>query len=211
MLRRIAFAACVLLIGPGHVVASESSASPDVTPEQRRHFETHVRPVLAANCLRCHGAKKQRGGLRLDSREGLLRGGESGPAFRDDEPLGSLLIAAIQHDGLQMPPDGKLSDAEIDGLVSWIRMGAPWPADARRIETLVDRREKTFSASDRSYWAFQPIHREGRPGESTRPEIGSIERTPVDRFIATKLDEHQLAFAPAAAPDRKSTRLNSSH
>lgn len=200
MLGRIALAACVLLISSRYVVANESPAASEITPEQRRHFETHVRPVLAANCLRCHGAKKQRGGLRLDSREGLLRGGESGAAFRDDEPLGSLLIAAIQHNGLQMPPDGKLSEAEIDGLVSWIRMGAPWPSDARRIETLVDRREKTFSEADRSYWAFQLIDRHGRPGESTRPEIGSIERTPVDRFITTKLDEHRLTAAPAATP-----------
>src|SRR5437764_9150166 len=94
-------------------------------------FEKHVRPVLVENCLECHGAKKQRAGLRLDSREALLRGGENGPAVVAGDPDKSLLIEAVRQTGeLKMPPKKRLTAPQVDALAAWVKAGAPWPKDA---------------------------------------------------------------------------------
>src|SRR5688572_3422506 len=93
-------------------------------------FETEVRPLLAANCYACH-TEKAMAGLRLDSREGLLRGGETGPAIVPGKPDESALIKAVQHaEGYPKMPRGraKLQQADIDALVEWIRGGAVWPS-----------------------------------------------------------------------------------
>lgn len=96
-----------------------------------KHFETLVRPLLVQRCHKCHAGETAKGGLRLDAREHLLRGGESGAALVLSKPDESLLIRAVRHeDGLKMPPDGKLKDAEIAALVEWIRRGAVWPGAA---------------------------------------------------------------------------------
>jgi hypothetical protein len=95
---------------------------------QVEHFEKKVRPLLLAKCVSCHGAKKSRGGLRLDIPGGPARGGESGPAVVAGKPDDSLLIQAVRQSGeLKMPPDGKLKDQEISDLVTWVRAGAFWP------------------------------------------------------------------------------------
>src|SRR5438128_813412 len=95
------------------------------------YFEANVRPVLAANCYDCH-TDQAFGGLRLDSREGLLRGGASGPAIVPGDPDKSLMIQAVRQtsDKLKMPKGGRLRPDEVDGLVEWVRAGALWPASA---------------------------------------------------------------------------------
>lgn len=94
-------------------------------------FERRVRPVLVNRCAGCHGSRRQEGGLRLDSRAALLRGGDSGPALQPGKPDESLMIQAVRHQsGLEMPPDGRLTASEIDGLAEWIRGGAIWPGTA---------------------------------------------------------------------------------
>jgi hypothetical protein len=104
---------------------------PDVlTSEQVAFFEQKVRPLLIERCFTCHSeAKKVNGGLRLDSRRGLIEGGDSGPAILPGKPEESLLIKAVryQNTDLQMPPDGKLAAAELAVLEEWVRMGAPDP------------------------------------------------------------------------------------
>jgi mono/diheme cytochrome c family protein len=106
--------------GPGAEVAP--------TPEQVTFFEAKVRPLLAENCVKCHGPDKQKSGLRLDSRAALLAGGDSGPAVEPGNPEESLLIAAIRHDDLlKMPPSKKLAPEQIAALTAWVQMGAPWP------------------------------------------------------------------------------------
>src|SRR3954451_15908663 len=92
-------------------------------------FEKRVRPVFVKNCYSCHAADKQFGGLRLDSREHLLTGGQSGPAAVPGKPAESLLIKAVRHEGPKMPLGGKLTDAEVAGLEEWVREGLPWPAE----------------------------------------------------------------------------------
>src|SRR5271165_6611579 len=90
-------------------------------------FETKVRPVLATNCFACH-TEAQSGGLRLDSREALLKGGSSGAVMVPGDPEKSLLIQAVRQTGeLKMPKGGHLRKQEIDDLAEWVKMGAPWP------------------------------------------------------------------------------------
>ena len=91
------------------------------------HFEKRVRPLLVEKCVSCHGPDKQKGGLRLDTKEGWRRGGDSGPAIVPRDLEASLLIAAMRHDGsdYKMPPSGKLPAAIIADFESWIGRGAP--------------------------------------------------------------------------------------
>lgn len=93
-------------------------------------FEKKVRPLLIERCHKCHAGTATKGGLRLDSREAVLKGGDSGPAVVPGKMKESLLLQAVRHeDGLKMPPDGKLSETQIAWLAEWIRLGAVWPGD----------------------------------------------------------------------------------
>ncbi len=122
----------VLFAGLGALLpAGPASAQ---TPEE--FFETRVRPVLAESCMDCHG-RLRRGNLRLNSREAMLRGGDSGPAIIPGDPSGSLLIQTVRHqiEGQEMPRDeDPLTPQQIEGLIEWIRMDAPWPAVAEGAE-----------------------------------------------------------------------------
>ena len=143
----VAVLMCVMLAAGGP--AAGQSQTPETAPENVRFFEKNVRPVLVARCLKCHGTKTQWGGLRLDSRPALLRGGESGAAVIPGQPEKSLLIQAVRHldDDLKMPQDGKLTARQIQKLVRWIEMGAPFPAGTSAVERL----------RDPQHWAFQPL------------------------------------------------------
>src|SRR5262245_42109357 len=105
------------------------------TPAAIQFFESRVRPVLAANGVECHGDKKQKRDLRLDSLAAMLEGGDSGPAIVPGHPEKSLLIKAINHVGeLKMPSKSKkLPHEQIDALTQWIKMGAPWPSDGKAL------------------------------------------------------------------------------
>src|SRR5689334_20547302 len=97
------------------------AAAPEPTRDQIRFFEEKVRPILAENCYKCHGSKKQKGSLRLDLPEMALAGGESGPAIVPGKPEQSPLVEAIKWESLEMPPTGKLSESQIATLTEWIR------------------------------------------------------------------------------------------
>src|ERR1041385_2897455 len=108
--------------------------SPAQPPEAARSvdfFEANVRPVLAANCYDCHTDERM-GGLRVDSRESLLKGGRSGPAIVPGDPEKSLLIQAVRQtsEKLKMPKGGHLRPDEIDTLVEWVKGGALWSSVA---------------------------------------------------------------------------------
>src|SRR5713226_7720343 len=91
---------------------------------QAEFFEARVRPVLAENCFSCHGPKKQKGGLRLDSAAYLLKGSDSGPVVIKGDPEKSLLIQAVRHAGdVRMPPKKRLPDAVIADLAAWVKLG----------------------------------------------------------------------------------------
>src|SRR3979411_765910 len=97
---------------------------PAATQEQKDFFENRVRPVLAQNCFACH-TNSQMGGLRLDSREGLLKGGKSGPAVVPGDPGKSVMISAVRQTGeIKMPRNGHLTEAQIADLTNWVKDGA---------------------------------------------------------------------------------------
>ena len=151
-------------------------------------FEKEVRPVLVEKCGRCHGGKKQSGGLRLDSRAAMIEGGESSAAIVPGDVANSLLVSAIRRDGdLEMPPDEKLSDREIHALEQWIKLGAPWPKGK-------DSHFATQKDAAREHWAFQPVKRPAIPNVKRADWI----RTFVDAFVMEKLLENNLAPSPRA-------------
>ena len=115
------------------------SATPDAQSAASPQFYTdHVQPIFAANCYRCHGGMNHRGGLQLDSRAAILKGGKSGPVVVPGHPENSLLIKLIRHEGpaddpMPMPPKGdKLSDADIATVTAWIKAGAIVPPEGAK-------------------------------------------------------------------------------
>jgi hypothetical protein len=161
----------------------------DPSPEGVEFFERKVRPVLVKNCYECHAAqaKKIRGGLLLDTRAGLLKGGANGAAIVPGEPEKSLLIRAVRHidNDLKMPKE-KLADSEIHDLVAWVKMGAPDP----RTGAVATKRLDLDRA--REFWSFKPVRKPPVPGHDT--DAGNE----VDRFILAKLREKGLTPAPPA-------------
>ena len=153
------------LTTPVHAVAGEPDSS---TQAAREHFfEQKVRPLLAENCYSCHGDKKQKGGLRLDSLESILKGGESGPAVVAGKPEESLIVEAINYQGPEMPPNGKLDSAKVAILTRWVSLGAPWPEGAiaghmPRV-CLTSSSASRIPALDRSLWSLQPVRRSAVP------------------------------------------------
>ena len=154
-----------------------------------------VRPVLARACYACH-TDTQLGGLRVDSREALLKGGKRGPAVIPGQSNQSLLIRAVTHadETIKMPMGaGKLKDQEIADLDSWIQMGAPWP-EAKSSATGRTGEGYVIKPEQRSFWAFQPVQKPSLP----KVKNPAWCRTPVDFFVLSQLEEHGLTPAPRA-------------
>src|SRR3954463_8506373 len=117
---RLAIVTAAILVARCAAISAELTDGP--TPEQIQFFESKIRPILAENCHRCHGEKKQSGKLRLDSAAAVLAGGETGPALVPGEPEKSHLIEAINYGSLEMPPDGRLKAEQIALLTEWVKM-----------------------------------------------------------------------------------------
>jgi hypothetical protein len=166
-----------------------SAALPAAAPEDAagaKFFEERVRPVLVENCRQCHGPEKHRGGLRLDSREAALRGGDSGAVIHPGRPEESLLIQAVRHgERIQMPPKKKLPQRVVADLATWVRMGAPWPTASA---------ETTPPPKDTEFWAFRPPVR--RPFPAIRDAAWAL--SPVDRFVLAGIEAKGLHPAPQA-------------
>ena len=193
----LCFAALCLAaaVAPAQTLPTQTAPTSDQadSPDARKFFETHIRPLLAQQCLHCHGPKRQRGELRLDSLAAMLKGGESGPAIVPGKPDESLLIEAVEHRSFQMPPEAKLPDHEIAALAAWIRQGAPWPAEDRTIAA-GPRTRISLTDDDRRYWAFQPL-------QHSTPNVAlpvAAQSSPIDAFIQAKLADAQLAPSPPA-------------
>ena len=178
-----------VLLGVSSELHAESSRQ-----AEEDFFEKKVRPVLVEHCFKCHGNGKARGGLSLASRERVLKGGDSGPALVPGDPVKSLLIQAIRHEGdTQMPPKGKLPDDVIADLTGWIQRGAAWPAVPVGGDTIRSG-GATLSAADRAFWAFQPIADPPLPAVKDK----AWPRQPLDRFVLAKREARGLhAVRPA--------------
>jgi cytochrome c553 len=176
-----------------------TAAEPDAA--QIEFFEQRIRPMLANECYECHGLKKRKGGLRLDFRDGLLKGGDSGPAIVPGDAKKSLLIQSIRHDDPDsaMPKDRpKLSDSVIRDFIAWVNAGAADPRNQPPTEGEVSRTSwaATFAAR-RDWWSFKPVQKPIVPAVRN----AGWSQHPVDQFLLAKMEERGLA--PAAPADRR--------
>jgi hypothetical protein len=168
---------------------------PPPSPQAVEFFEKHVRPLLVDKCQSCHGAQKQRSGLRLDSRAALLKGSDSGPVVKPGDPDHSPLIQAVRQTGdVKMPPRDKLSAEAVETLATWVKMGMPWPESANPAPAAADW-QSVFEAR-RRHWSFQPVRKPAVPSVKDR----SWPHNAVDAFILAKLEAKGLT--PAAPADR---------
>src|SRR5262245_11662308 len=163
-------------------------------------FESRVRPLLAEHCYGCHSAKaeKVKAGLLVDSREGLLKGGESGPAVVAGKPEQSRLIEAVRYSSpeLQMPPRGRLPDEQVADLVRWVELGVPWSGGGARATAPAGRPD--MGRRRATHWAWQPVRASAPPAVEDKGWV----RTRVDPFILARLEAAGLRPAPPA--DRRS-------
>src|SRR5262245_56033294 len=184
----------VLALAASLFAVSPAAAGP---PEGVEFFEKKVRPVLVEHCYQCHSAqaKKLRGGLRLDSRAAILKGGDTAAAVVPGKPEKSLLLTAVSYsdDDLKMPPRTRLADQHVADLRAWVAMGAPMPDDRGSAGGPGE-----FNLQERrKHWAWQPIK------AATPPTVRRADwpRNPIDRFILAALEAKGLT--PAAEADKR--------
>ena len=160
-------------------------------PDNIQFFEQSIRPLLEQRCFKCHSAQAERlqGGLHLDSRPGWEQGGDSGPVIVPGNPEESLFVRALSYsddEEVQMPPEGKLPEGEIALLTEWVKRGAPDP----RTEVVKHAKKREINLEEeRKHWAYQPLAAASPP--TVKNETWC--RTPIDRFILSKLEEKGLA------------------
>jgi hypothetical protein len=186
--------------------AADAPAEVKMDPAGLEFFEKNVRPILTERCYECHSKEKgvSKGGLIMDSRSGMLAGGDQGAAVVPGDLKKSLLIVAVHQTDpeLSMPPrkkGAKLSDAQIATLEQWVKMGAPAPvgAGATKLTGLSDKA--------RSHWAFQPVREFAVP---TKLSNAAWCQNEVDAFVLAKLDEKGLKPSPATDGESLLRRLS---
>ncbi len=168
---------------------------PSFSEDEVRFFETEVRPILAARCFKCHSAETSRGGLRLDHRDLVLRGGDLGPAASLDDPAASQLLSAIRYEDLEMPPTGRLPDAEIATLTRWLQQGLPWTPGEPIVPSVEAEAAPEPSGPAAAHWAYQPL---------LPPDLPDVKNSawcanPLDRFILARLEAADLEPNPPAS------------
>jgi hypothetical protein len=170
-------------------------------------FEAKIRPVLVEHCYSCHSAqaKKVRGKLLLDSRDGLRKGGDNGPAIVPGDPDKSLLIRAVRHvdESLKMPPDKKLPAGVIADLEAWVKRGAPDPRDKATVPLAATSWEEVFKQRQK-WWSLQPVRRLELPNVKD----GGWSDQAIDRFILAELEGAGLAPGADAEPRTLLRRLS---
>jgi hypothetical protein len=186
------FALLVVLSG---LIVSAKAASQSAD-DANRFFEAKVRPVIVEQCGKCHGPDKPKGGLRLDSRQAALDGGDSGPAIVPGNRDESLLLTAIsyQDEALKMPPKGKLAPEQVADLTRWVLEGARWPGPSADAAVAPRKGPLQITDKDREHWAFQRVVRPPVP----RPRDAAWVRNPIDAFILSRLEERGLHPNPPA-------------
>ncbi len=149
-------------------------------------FEKSVRPVLLGTCFKCHGGQKVSGGLRVDSLEALLKGGDSGPAIVPGKPDQSLLAKAIRRyeDVSAMPPGMALPAPQVEAIVEWIAAGAVWPPTTAKFETA-------------KHWAYEPVQSPALPS----PKNAMWGQSSIDSFILAK--QESLGLSPSSPASRQ--------
>ena len=187
-----AFCAVGLLVAPTFAASPADDAKTDAHGIE--FFEAKIRPVLVEKCYSCHSAdaKALRGGLLLDTKQGILTGGDSGPSIEPGKPDDSLLIQALKFEGFEMPPSGKLSAQVIKDFEHWVKIGAPDP----RVATTAVAKKGIDLEAGRKFWSFRPIANPQPPQVADKRWATSD----IDRFILAKLEAKKLH--PVADADR---------
>jgi hypothetical protein len=194
-----------MIVVSGLLAAGAHSVSASPTPDQVAFFESKIRPVLVQHCYQCHSAEalqagKLKASLFVDSRDGMMKGGESGAAVVPGKREDSLLIAALKYDGFEMPPAGKLPDDVIADFEKWIDMGAPDPRD--QPTAVVD--DRTIDVEEgRKHWSYRRLAPVSPPDVK---QTGWL-RNDIDRFILSRQEEAGIAPAPEAAKATLARRL----
>ncbi len=176
----VAATAVAILLAPSFVSGA-------LTPEQTAFFESKIRPALSQYCYECHSSEEKiRGGLALDTRDGLLAGGDSGPAIVPGNPEESLLYEAITwaDRDTQMPPKNKMPESAIADFKSWISMGVPDP----RVQEVASVKSGIDIEAGRRFWAFQPPRSVPVP----EPKQADWARGEIDRFVLEALESKGL-------------------
>src|SRR5882672_2714086 len=198
----------LLLIVLAALAADEvPAAASSQDPAGIEFFEKNVRPILVDRCHSCHSATaaKLKGGLRLDSLEAALKGGDSGPALVPGQPDKSPLVEAVSYRNveLKMPPKGRLPAKEIADLTEWVRRGAPWPkADASA--SAARRAEFNLEQRKAEHWSWKPLRNTEPPAVRDAAAV----RRPLDRYLQAKLEQRGLTPAPTADPRTLIRRLS---
>jgi hypothetical protein len=199
---------CLILAGLGCLTNSElfgqDQTKTRLDPEQVKFFESRIRPVLVRECYSCHSNQvgQVKGGLWLDGKEGLLVGGDSGPAIVPNNLEESLLWNAINHIDYSMPPRKKLSDEVLQDFREWIEMGAPDPRENSE-ETVSSSITSEDIKKGREFWSFKP------PQRSSAPEVKDLgwAKTEIDQFVFAGLSAKGLQPAADADPNTLLRRL----
>ncbi|TWT40708.1 Planctomycete cytochrome C [Thalassoglobus neptunius] len=167
-------------------------------PSKRDLFENHVRPMIVKHCLQCHGETKQEGSLNLTTLDGLLTGGESGPAIVSGAPDESLLLEALRYESYEMPPSGQLDESLIEGVHQWIESGADWP------EGVALKATEKITSDDRDWWCYQPIDDPAVPDVNDEGWC----RNEIDHFIFDRLQREGLEPSDSASAKQLARRLH---
>lgn len=191
-----------LLLGFAPIRADDTKQPHQLSGSDIAYFENKIRPLLVEHCYECHSAQSKDvgGGLLLDSKDAILRGGESGPALIAGQPEKSLIIQALEFQEVEMPPSGQLPVAVINEFKKWVRKGAPDP----RGESISKSKNESAAAADPdSLWSFQPRVQSQLP--TVRDPAWPID--PLDRFILSRLEQENLAPVKDASPDTLCRRI----
>ncbi len=180
---------CLCILSAAMSVAGQTPADTG-----NNFFENKVRPILATNCYACHTGA-QMAGLQVDSKEALLKGGETGPAIVPGDPEKSLLIQAVRQTGtLKMPKGGHLKPQEIEDLAAWVKMGAPWPVSKTAPTAAPSAPEFKITPEQRQFWSFRPLETPAIP----KPKDAKWVRTSIDSFVVANLEAKNLTPVKAA-------------
>jgi mono/diheme cytochrome c family protein len=190
-MNRLALAVLAFVLAAPLVPSDEPQTKPSLPPATKRaiDFDKDIKPILAAACVSCHGPASQRGGLRLDSRDEVLKGGNHGAVIKAGDLESRLLILVAGLDGeKRMPPKSKepLTQEQVGHLRAWIEQGATWPKDSGTIAAVVK--------SD--HWAFQSVKRPDVPQVKNRAWV----RNDIDAFVLARLEKEKIE--PSAEADR---------
>ena len=189
---------CFGFLSPFSRAAEKAAAPAEPSKEGVEFFEKNIRPVLAERCYKCHSEKseKLKGKLLLDSREGVLKGGENGPVVISGDPEKSSLVVSLRWSDpdLQMPPKEQLSKEQVAAFATWVKMGAPDPRSGT--SPAAAKRDAYDWAEQKQFWSFKPVTEPAVPGVKDAA-LSNL----VDRFLQAAYEAKGLH--PAQPADKR--------